>query len=140
MAKKNIIEQSGVIAYGVFEGQLSIVLVTSMDTKRWVLPKGHIEPGMSPKDSAGKEAFEEGGIEGIVSDVSIGYYDHTKHDQKNSNIYRVHLFPMEIVRLFKDWPEANLRKRQWMTIPQAIKAVNEIELKSLLKKFGKKMD
>ena len=139
MAKVDIIEQSGVIAYGKNEGKLSIVLVTSKGSKRWVVPKGHIEPYLTAKDSAEKEAFEEAGIEGVVSGVAVGFFDYIKQDQENSNVYRVSLFPMKTQRLLKDWPEANLRTRQWMTIPQAIEAVNEDELKLLLKEFGEEM-
>ena len=139
MAKEKIVEQSGVIAYGLNEGNLSLVLITSKSTKRWVVPKGHIEPNLTAKESAEQEAFEEAGIEGVVSDVTVGSYDYTKHDKEDSNIYRVSLFPMEIQRLHNDWPEANLRARQWMTIPQAVNAVNEETLKLLLKNFGEEM-
>jgi 8-oxo-dGTP pyrophosphatase MutT (NUDIX family) len=139
MTKKNIIKQSGVIAYGDYEGELSVILVTSMDGRRWVLPKGHIEPHLSANESAEKEAFEEGGIEGVVSNVAIGFYDYFKQSNKNSTVYRVSLFPMKILRLLKDWPEANLRTRQWMTIRQAIDAVKEKDAQLLLKKFGEEM-
>ena len=139
MTEKYIIKQSGVIAYGDHEGELSVILVTSKDGRRWVLPKGHIEPHLSANESAEKEAFEEGGIEGVVSKVAMGFYDYFKQSNKNSTIYRVSLFPMKILRLLNDWPEAKFRTRQWMTIQQAIDSVKEKDAQLLLEKFGEEM-
>ena len=104
-----------------------------------MLPKGHIEPNLTAKASAEKEAFEEAGIEGVLSDVKVGFYDYRKQDRDDSNIYRVSLFPMKAQKLHEDWPEANIRMRRWMTIPQAINAVDEETLKVLLNEFGEEM-
>lgn len=64
--------QSAVIPYRFGADGLEVLLITSRKRKRWVLPKGVVEPGMTPAGSAEKEAFEEAGIEGRVDDRPLG--------------------------------------------------------------------
>ena len=137
MAEAKIIDQSGVIAYAISEGDLFIVLVSSLDNKRWVLPKGHIGSGLSAKESAEEEAFEEAGIEGQIANSEFGFYDYMK--KRDYTIHRVSVFPMEVSRLLNEWPDAANRRRHWVPISVAVKAVKEKKLKKLLKKFGKEM-
>ena len=39
-----LVEQSGVIPYRIMDGQIEVMLITSSGGKRWVIPKGLIEP------------------------------------------------------------------------------------------------
>jgi 8-oxo-dGTP pyrophosphatase MutT (NUDIX family) len=133
------VTQSAVIAYRRHFWQLKIVLVTSMNTQRWVLPKGNIETGLSPSESAAKEALEEAGVEGIVAVESIGTYQYTKVNQKGGGNRRVAVYPMAVTSLLSDWPERNVRQRKWMTVERAAAAVAEPELKELLDLFGREM-
>jgi 8-oxo-dGTP pyrophosphatase MutT (NUDIX family) len=61
-----LVEQSGVIPYRIENGQIEVMVITSSTGKRWVIPKGLIEPDMTPQDSAAKEAWEEAGLLGKV--------------------------------------------------------------------------
>lgn len=131
------IEQSAVVAYRAHKNGFRIVLVTSLDTQRWVLPKGHLENGLTPQDSAALEAFEEAGVEGKVSDRRIGTYDYIKIEKKGGGPRRVSVFPMAVSKIRRSWPEKAMRRRKWMTIDDAIKAVDEKKLKKLLARFGK---
>ncbi|MEL6104638.1 MAG: NUDIX domain-containing protein, partial [Planctomycetota bacterium] len=56
--------QSGAIPHLEVAGEVHLVLITSHTTGGWVLPKGSIEPGMTPEESAANEAFEEAGVIG----------------------------------------------------------------------------
>ena len=38
--------------------QIEILLVTSLNSKRWILPKGWLEPELSAAENAAREAFE----------------------------------------------------------------------------------
>lgn len=140
MPSKKPQPQSAVIAYRVRKQSLQIVLVTSRDTQRWVLPKGHIETGLTARDSAAQEAYEEAGIEGTVARISIGTYQYTKVEQKGGGLRRVEVFPMEVSRIRRNWPEKTLRRRKWMTIDDAVSAVAERKLKRLLTQFGRLME
>ena len=71
--------QAGVIAYRIRRGEVQVLLMTSRDTGRWIIPKGNIKPGASPSKAAVQEAFEEAGIKGtIVSSTPFGMYTYYK--------------------------------------------------------------
>ena len=120
-----LIEQSGVIPYRIQDGQIEVMLITSSASKRWVIPKGLIEPDMTPQDSAAKEAWEEAGLLGKVFPDLLGTYEY----QKSGCTWLVGVFLLQVQAVLEIWPEASKRKRQWVSIPKAIKRVNEPELK-----------
>jgi len=137
MSDKNPIEQAAVFAYRFHKGNLRIALVTSLESQRWVIPKGHIEDGMTPAESAQMEAFEEAGLEGPITGEAVGTYDYIKTDIKGGGHCRVTVFPMEVEKIHKEWPEANLRAREWMSLDEAAEVVREKKLKKLMLKFAK---
>ena len=55
-----------------------ILLITSRETRRWVIPKGWPMPGNSPAESAAQEAYEEAGIRGKIAVQAIGHYGYRK--------------------------------------------------------------
>lgn len=83
---------------------------------------------MTPPDSAVKEAWEEAGVIGQVDANQIGIYEY----HKQGDIYRVEVFLLPVETVFKDWPEASLRKRQWLGVTKAAKRVESAELKRIL--------
>jgi len=110
-----------------------VLLVTGRDTRRWVLPKGWAEKGLTGPQLAAKEAFEEAGIVGEVAARSVGSYSYMKLLPKGRSAdCKVDVFPMCVDRLLDDWPERNERERQWFTLPQAAMAVDDGELVILL--------
>lgn len=110
-------------------------MITSTGTGRWIIPKGHIEPGLTARESAEAEALEEAGIVGTMHPKSIGSYVYTKRPERGGDRCRVRVFAMEVTRLLEDYPEAPLRKRRWMTIEKAVKAAQEPGLKLLIERF-----
>src|SRR5271156_4832943 len=44
-----------------------IMLITSRETRRWIIPKGWPQKGRAPHRSAAREAFEEAGVVGKVA-------------------------------------------------------------------------
>lgn len=120
-----LVEQSAVIPYRILHGKIEVMLITSSGGKRWVIPKGLIEPDMTPEDSAAKEAWEEAGLLGKVFPDLLGTYEY----QKSGCTWQVGVFLLQVQTVLEDWPEASKRKRQWVSIPKAIKRVNEPELK-----------
>lgn len=122
------IAQSGVIPYRIHNREIAVMLITSSTRKRWVIPKGLVEPDMTAQDSAAKEAWEEAGIFGTVQADVLGTYEY----QKWGGICRVEVFLLQVEIVADTWPEANKRKRQWVDLPKAIKRVEEPELKQIL--------
>ncbi len=134
------IKQCAVLAYRQNKNGLQIVLVTSLETRRWVLPKGHQEPGKSARFSASLEAYEEAGVVGAVSRERIGTYDYLKTAEKGGGLRRVSVFPMAVKRVKDSWPEMAKRRRKWMSPADAIKAVDEKKLKKLIAQFAQNFD
>jgi 8-oxo-dGTP pyrophosphatase MutT (NUDIX family) len=71
--------QAGIIAYRVKGGAIQVLLITSRDTGRWIIPKGNISSGSTPAEAAEREAFEEAGIKGtLVGSSPLGFYTYFK--------------------------------------------------------------
>ena len=135
MSKKNrpkpdwMFHQSAVIPYQIQNGVLEILLITSRKRSRWIIPKGIIEEDLDASSSAIKEAWEEAGITGrIVFDKPIGTYTYSKW----GGTCHVEVFLFEVRTSFHDWPEALMRDREWVTIDEAIKRIDESALKNML--------
>jgi len=123
--------QSAVIPYRRDSGKLRILLVTSRSRKRWVVPKGIIDPGLSPQESAVNEAYEEAGIKGIIGTDTIGKYRY----EKWGGICSVSVFPFEVTEVLDDWPECDIRQRKWITVSEAADLVREEDLKQIIRKI-----
>jgi len=124
-------EQSGVIPYRIRDVKIEVMLITSSTRKRWIIPLGMIEPDMTPQDSAAKEAWEEAGIIGQVGPTLMGTYEYHKW----GGICRVQVFSLGVETVLEDWPEASYREREWLSIEQAVKRVEEAKLKQILMSF-----
>jgi len=119
-----IYPQSGVIP--LYKGR--VVMVTSSGGKRWVLPKGIVEPGMTAAESAAKEALEEGGIVGKVKSRSVGSYTYEKWD----GLCEVEMFVMKVERLLDEWDEMDVRDRELVSPEEAVARVKPKELRRIL--------
>jgi 8-oxo-dGTP pyrophosphatase MutT (NUDIX family) len=130
-AKKPIyyFSQSGVIPFRYKKGKLEVMLITSMGGKHWIIPKGIIEPDLSPEESAQQEAFEEAGVKGKIIPKCTGEYQYSKW----GGICNVKVFPFAVEKILDDYPESDLRKRKWATIQKAISLVDIKELGELIK-------
>ena len=114
-------------------GRLEVLLITSRDTRRWVVPRGNPLPGKSDVESAAQEAFEEAGISGPVGTEAIGSYSYAKRRRLRRDLpAQVHLFRMEVQTEAEDWPEKSQRERRWFPIREAAAAVAEPDLADLI--------
>ena len=105
-----------------------ILLITSASRKKWIIPKGVIEPGFAAEDSAAKEAVEEAGVLGSIRTPALGSYEQSKW----GGICRIEVFLLEVTEVLKKWPERGLRQRQWFSRAEAIARVEHSGLKRLL--------
>ena len=119
---------------------LRILLVTSRRSKRWVCPKGWPIKGLSPSEAAAREAWEEAGVRGKVSPVSIGFYTYDKWvDRRLDVALNVQVFPLEVTELTRRYPERDMRKTKWMKPRKAAKRVREAELARMIRRFARQM-
>lgn len=113
-----------------------ILLVSSRDTGRWIVPKGWPIHGETPAGAAAMEAWEEAGVRGKVHDICVGHFSYQKFiDEELSLPVIVGVFPIEVQRLDKNFPEADERKRKWFTPKKAARRVTEPELRQILMSF-----
>ena len=117
---------------------LEVLLITSLSSKRWILPKGWPEPELGPADNAMREAFEEAGVTGKVSPDPIGSYHYLKGKKDGGGIpCSVEVFPLEVTKQMDDWPEKGHREILWLPVDQAAARVAELGLRQILKDFRK---
>lgn len=119
--------QSGVIPFRREGDDVRVLLVTSRKQRRWVIPKGIIEEGMTAAESAIKEAHEEAGVVGRVLAAAVGAYEYPKW----GGTCRVEVYAMPVEEELPVWPES-FRTREWVSLEQAIERVAEPGLKRLL--------
>jgi 8-oxo-dGTP pyrophosphatase MutT (NUDIX family) len=125
--------QCAALPLAVRDGEIMVMLVTSRETRRWVLPKGWAEPDLAPHELAAKEAFEEAGLVGEIEPEPIGYYSYDKRLRGGRSVScQVSVFPMWVGRQLKHWPEQGQRETRWLTLGQAAMAVDEGDLVTLL--------
>lgn len=118
------------------DGAVQIRLITSRETRRWVIPKGWPMKGLSPSKAAAREAYEEAGVLGSMSRKPVGMYSYEKRLSVRSVLCDVMVFPLKVKRKLQNWPERSQRVGFWFTIESAAFAVNEEELKLLILDFG----
>lgn len=112
------------------------LLITSLDTKRWIIPKGNVEPGLTARESAELEAFEEAGVTGKLHYASVGSYTYHKEVGDEALLHRVKVFPLEVKQELKDYPHFQKRERMWMGGDKAAELVDEPDLKKMILRFS----
>ena len=116
------------------DATLEVMLITSRDTGRWLIPKGWPVPGLSPCNSAAHEAREEGGLVGRISERSIGFYGYDKRLPDGSAVAcMVEVFALEVERQLGEWPEQDQRQTRWFALKEAAEAVAEDELRAMMR-------
>lgn len=113
-------------------GALKVLLVTSRETRRLVIPKGWPWPGVKDHRAAAEEAREEAGITGKIQKQSIGSYTYQKRMPQGCVPVRVKVFLLEVEDELDEWPESAQRERVWCTPRKAAKSVDEPELAELI--------
>lgn len=115
---------------------VEVLLITSRETGRWVLPKGWAEPGAEPHLEAAREAWEEAGVRGTPERGCLGLYAYEKVLVPGGREpCMVAVYPLKVDALEKRFPEAGQRRRKWFRPERAAEKVNEPELRAILAAF-----
>ena len=106
-----------------------VCVITSSNGKRWIIPKGLIDPGHTAGETALQEAWEEAGLVGTLQQEPIGSYLYEKY----GNTYHVIVFVMDVTEVAQDWPERSVRQRSWVSPTGLFERIEEPGLVEVLR-------
>ncbi len=113
-----------------------VLLITSLSSRRWILPKGWLMDGMTAAQSAAREAFEEAGVTGKIAQQPFGSYHYLKARKDGGGVpCSVDVFALEVDQQLGDWPEKGAREIVWLPLDEAADQVSELGLRQLLRDF-----
>ena len=116
-----------------------VLLVTSRETGRWIIPKGWPIKRKAPHAAAAREAREEAGVVGKISQRSIGWFSYEKRLKNGIVIIcKVHVFALKVKRQQESWPEKGQREVQWMSRTKAAKCVGDPKLGNIIRALKKR--
>jgi 8-oxo-dGTP pyrophosphatase MutT (NUDIX family) len=115
----------------VHDGQ--VCLVTASSGRRWILPKGTLEPGQSAAECAVAEAWEEAGIRGRAGRRAIAKYSARKCGRPSL----VSVFRLDLETIAENWPERDVRQRRWVSVAEALAMIDVPEIRELLRGMKK---
>jgi len=133
-------QQVAALPYRLNEaGRIEVLLVTSRETGRWLIPKGGIMKGKKPWEAAAQEALEEAGVEGKVARTPLGRYTYWKRKSDHFALYEVDVYSLKVSRQLTDWPERNQRDQQWFDVRLASDRVLEPALAQLIRRLPEEL-
>ena len=109
------LQQSCAIPYRRSESGFEFCLITSIRSGRWGFPKGLIDPGETPEQTALKESHEEAGISGRIMNPPHGSYT----DRKWGRSLHVTVYLMEVTHAEVLWLESHVRQRRFCSVSEA---------------------
>ncbi len=123
--------QSAAVPYRHRDDALEVMLITSRRTGRWGVPKGRIEPHLTPWESAAQEAYEEAGVVGEVYDRLIGEFRYIKRARPQ----HVRVYLLEVMQVRDTWEEQHERERKWMAYEAAAQEVDLFPLQRMIQQL-----
>lgn len=106
-----------------------LCMVSSRSGRRWVIPKGQIDPGHTPGEAALIEAWEEAGLVGTLDPEPVGSYAYEKLGRE----HYVLVYRMTVTEIRDQWPERDVRQRVWLMVDDVIDRVEEQGLRDILR-------
>jgi 8-oxo-dGTP pyrophosphatase MutT (NUDIX family) len=113
-------------------GSLEVLIITSRETGRFIIPKGWPMKGRADPDAAAIEAREEAGLIGKVRRKPIGKYSYWKRLTDRFHFVKVDVYPLEVRRQLEAWPEKQSRQMAWLSTDKAANLVDEPQLITLI--------
>lgn len=128
--------QYGALCWREGSEGVEVLLITSRNTGRWVIPKGWPMPGLAPEAAAAQEAWEEAGVNGRISPMCLGRFGYQKVLAADASVpCAVAVYGMKVARLADSFPEEKERRRKWFPVAEAAVLVDEPELATIIRGF-----
>ena len=117
-------------------GQPEILLITSRERHRWIIPKGWPMKGKADHEAAAIEAYEEAGLTGAMGERPIGSFQYRKfEDGGHGEAVRVDVYLMRVEAQRADWPERDQRMSLWCDIDETLIILDEPDLARLISRI-----
>jgi len=131
--------QVAALPWRIIDGERQVMMITSRETRRWVIPKGGRMTGKTDPEAAAIEAMEEAGLQGDIAAEPIGAFRYAKRLKSGDDrMYVVSVYPLKVLIQLGAWPEAAERERRWMSLDDAAASVHEPDLAQLILDFAHK--
>jgi len=132
--------QYAALPWRINNGRVEIMLVTSRDTKRWIIPKGWPMKGRKPHIVAAIEAVQEAGLIGKMDKAKLGDFGYEKRLDSGATVdCRVEVFSLRVQKQRKKWREKKQRATRWFECVVAAGLVEEPELRDLMLGFCREL-
>ena len=133
--RQQLLRQVAALCYRQGEAGKEVLLITSRDTGRWIIPKGWPIIGKDAPQAAMQEAWEEAGVKsGRIKDKAVGTYRYEKNMPKGEDLQiETQVFAVKVGKLKSDYPEVAERRRKWVRSSKAANMVDEPELQKILR-------
>ena len=116
-------------------GEIEVLLITSRETGRFIIPKGWPMKRLSDPDAAAKESYEEAGVTGKIKRKPIGAYSYWKRLERSFELLSVDVYALEVRGQRSEWPEKGSRRVGWLKQKDASTLVDEPSLTALIESF-----
>jgi 8-oxo-dGTP pyrophosphatase MutT (NUDIX family) len=114
------------------DGSLRVLVITSRETRRFIVPKGWPMKGVKDHRAAEIEAREEAGLIGRAHKKPIGSYLAWKVQTGGAQLVKLKVFLLEVERELNDWKERGQRGMAWLRIEEAAHVVSEAGLSQII--------
>jgi 8-oxo-dGTP pyrophosphatase MutT (NUDIX family) len=127
--------QVAALCYRDTDAGKRVLLITSRDTGRWIVPKGWPIDGLDGPGAALQEAWEEAGVkQADIESDPIGLYEYDKGLGEGLTVpVETRVYLTRVRDLSSEYPEADERKRAWFAPLDAANLVDEPDLKAILR-------
>jgi hypothetical protein len=114
------------------DGSLRVLVMTSRETRRFIVPKGWPIKGLKDHRAAEIEARDEAGLIGRAHSKPIGSYLAWKRINDGVLLVRMKVFLFEVESELDDWKERGQREMAWMRVEEAAHVVDEPGLAQII--------
>jgi len=131
--------QYGALCWRLHRARVQFLLVTSRETRRWIIPKGWPMATRTPCEAAAIEAWEEAGVRGEVREDPLGAFGYLKVMTPILSVpCAVSVFGLRVTAVERRYPEQDERRRKWFPVEKAMRRVAEPELRALMLEFSER--
>lgn len=129
-------DQAGAVPFRVTDDGIEFCLITSRGKGKWCFPKGVIDPGETPVETALKESDEEAGVRGEIWGPPLGSYIYSKWGRSLSVIVML----LQVHETADRWDESDVRKRRWVTLDEARTLLDRAQLRDFVIKAAERLE